>query len=196
LIKLIILFYLINYFIISQTFDFEKNYIDTPLIFSHETVLEGISKIVPVGGDFSKFSKIELSKVKKDVLEPSTWLKDKMYSETGDIAKLERILRSKDSPLSDPIFDQFKHLPIYIDNTLELLANNPLTFCNEIYKQYNKTGVLFDLSCTIPFGFFNKYLTLRLQYHNMIWYYTNIGSLNFYRYKELLSIAETFDIKK
>ena len=69
MIKLIILFYLINYFIISQTFDFEKNYIDTPLIFSHETVLEGISKIVPVGGDFSKFSKIELSKVKKDVLE-------------------------------------------------------------------------------------------------------------------------------
>ena len=196
LIKLILLILLLTKILIAQTFDYPKNYLEAPLIFSHETILEGISKIVPVGGDFSKYSKIELSRVKKDVLEPGTWLKDKIYNETGAIAMLENTLRSKDSPLSDPIFDQFKHLPMHIDNTLEVLSSNPLVFCNEVSKQYNKNGVFFELNCTIPFGFFNKYLILRLQFQDMVWYFKKITSLNYYRLIELLQIAETFDVKK
>ena len=196
LIKLVLLILLLNKILIAQTFEYSDNYLEAPLIFSHETILEGISKIVPVGGDFSRYSKIELSKVKKDVLEPSAWLKDKIYNETGDIAKLENTLRSKDSPLSDPIFDQFKHLPMHIDNTLEILSSNPLIFCNEVSKQYNKNGVFFELNCTIPFGFFNKYLILRLQFQDMVWYFKKITSLNYYRLKELLLIAETFNVKK
>ena len=196
LIKLVFLILLLNKILIAQTFEFSKNYLEAPLIFSHETILEGISKIVPVGGDFSKYSKIELSKVKKDVIEPGAWLKDKIYNETGDIAMLENTLRSKDSPLSDPIFDQFKHLPMHIDNTLELLSANPLIFCNQVSKQYNKKGVFFELNCTIPFGFFNKYLVLRLQFQDMVWYFKKITSLNYYRLKELLQIAETFDVRK
>ena len=109
--------------------------------------------------------------MKNDILEPHAWLKDKIYSETGDLANLESMLRSPDSPLSDPIFDQFKHLPMYIDDTLDILASNPLTFCNEISKQYNKSGVFFELNCTIPFGFFNKYLILRLQFQDLVWYF-------------------------
>ena len=196
LIKLVLLILLLNKILIAQTFEYSDNYLEAPLIFSHETILEGISKIVPVGGDFSRYSKIELSKVKKDVLEPSAWLKDKIYNETGDIAKLENTLRGKDSPLSDPIFDQFKHLPMHIDNTLEILSSNPLIFCNEVSKQYNKNGVFFELNCTIPFGFFNKYLILRLQFQDMVWYFKKITSLNYYRLKELLLIAETFNVKK
>ena len=196
LIKLVLLILLLNKTLLAQTFEYSNNYLEAPLIFSHETILEGISKIVPVGGDFSRYSKIELSKVKKDVLEPSAWLKDKIYNETGDIAKLENTLRSKDSPLSDPIFDQFKHLPMYIDNTLEILSSNPLIFCNEVSKQYNKNGVFFELNCTIPFGFFNKYLILRLQFQDMVWYFKKITSLNYYRLKELILIAETFNVKK
>ena len=196
LIKLILLILLLNKIIKAQTFEYSDNYLEAPLIFSHETILEGISKIVPVGGDFSRYSKIELSKVKKDVLEPSAWLKDKIYNETGDIAKLENTLRSKDSPLSDPIFDQFKHLPMHIDNTLEILSSNPLIFCNKVSKQYNKNGVFFELNCTIPFGFFSKYLILRLQFQDMVWYFKKITSLNYYRLKELLLIAETFNVKK
>ena len=196
LIKLVLLILLLNKTLIAQAFEYSDNYLEAPLIFSHETILEGISKIVPVGGDFSRYSKIELSKVKKDVLEPSAWLKDKIYNETGDIAKLENTLRSKDSPLSDPIFDQFKHLPMHIDNTLEILSSNPLIFCNEVSKQYNKNGVFFELNCTIPFGFFNKYLILRLQFQDMVWYFKKITSLNYYRLKELLLIAETFNVKK
>jgi len=195
-IKLILLILLLNKMPTAQTFKYSENYLEAPLIFSHETIIEGISKIVPIGGDFSKYSKIELSKVKNDVLEPSSWLKDKIYNETGDIAKLENTLRSKDSPLSDPIFDQFKHLPMHIDNTLELLSTNPLIFCNEVSKQYNKNGVFFELNCTIPFGFFNKYLILRLQFQDMLWYFKKITSLNYYRLKELLLIAETFNVKK
>ena len=196
LIKLALLILLLNKILIAQTFEYSDNYLEAPLIFSHETILEGISKIVPVGGDFSRYSKIELSKVKEDVLEPSAWLKDKIYNETGDIAKIENTLRSKDSPLSDPIFDQFKHLPMHIDNTLEILSSNPLIFCNEVSKQYNKNGIFFELNCTIPFGFFNKYLILRLQFQDMVWYFKKITSLNYYRLKELLLIAETFNVKK
>ena len=196
LIKLVLLILLLNKTLVAQTFEYSDNYLEAPLIFSHETILKGISKVVPVGGDFSRYSKIELSKVKNDVLEPSAWLKDKIYDETGDTAKLENTLRSKDSPLSDPIFDQFKHLPMHIDNTLEILSSNPLIFCNEVSKQYNKNGVFFELNCTIPFGFFNKYLILRLQFQDMVWYFKKITSLNYYRLKELLLIAETFNVKK
>ena len=119
----------------SQSFEYSRDFLEAPLIFSQETTLKGISKIVPIEDDFSRYSKIELSKVKKDILEPSEWLRDRLFSETGEIVDLERVLRSKDSPLSDPIFDQFKHLPMYIDNTIELLATNPLVFCNNVSKK-------------------------------------------------------------
>ena len=196
LIKVIFLLLSLNIKLFAQTFEYSKNYIEAPLIFSYETTLEGISKIVPIGGDFSKYSKIELSKVKNDIIEPTAWLKDKIYDETGEVVELENTLRSEDSPLSDPIFDQFKHLPMYIDNTIEQLAANPLIFCNQVSKQYNKNGVFFELNCTIPFGFFNKYLVLRLQFQDMVWYFSRITSLNYYRLKDLLIIAETFNAKK
>ena len=196
LIKATILLFLLNSKSFAQTFEFSEKYIEAPLIFSYETTLEGISKIVPVGGDFSRYSKIELSKVKNDIIEPAAWLKDKIYDETGEIVELENTLRSEDSPLSDPIFDQFKHLPMYIDNTIEQLASNPLIFCNQVSKQYNKNGVFFELNCTIPFGFFNKYLILRLQFQDMVWYFSKVTSLNYYRLKDLLVIAETFTAKK
>ncbi len=196
LIKVIFLLFSLNSKLFAQTFEYSENYIEAPLIFSHETNLEGISKIVPIGGDFSQYSKIELSKVKNNIIEPTAWLKDKIYDETGEIVELENTLKSEDSPLSDPIFDQFKHLPIYIDNTIEQLASNPLIFCNQISKQYNKNGVFFELNCTVPFGFFNKYLILRLQFQEMVWYFSKITSLNYYRLKDLLIIAETFTVKK
>ena len=193
---LLTLFLLLNKISYSQSFEFTKDYIEAPLIFSHETILKGISIIKPVGGNFSKYSKIELSKVSTDIIEPNMWLKDKLFSELGEIAKIERLLRSQDSPLSDPVFEQFKHLPMHIDDTLEQLVANPFVFCNDIQKQYNKEGVFFDLNCTVPFGFFNKYLILRLQFEDMMWYFTKITSLNYNRFIDLINIAETFSTKK
>lgn len=193
---LLTLFLLLNKISYSQSFEFNKDYIEAPLIFSHETILKGISIIKPVGGNFSKYSKIELSKVSTDIIEPNMWLKDKLFSELGEIAKIERLLRSEDSPLSDPVFEQFKHLPMHIDDTLEQLVANPFVFCNDIQKQYNKEGVFFDLNCTVPFGFFNKYLILRLQFEDMMWYFTKITSLNYNRFIDLINIAETFSAKK
>ena len=196
LIKALFFLYFLNNLLFSQSFRIPENYIEAPLIYSHETFLEGISTIVPIGEYFSKYSKIELSKVNKDIFEPKGWLKDKIFDESGEISHTERLLRSKDSPLSDPIFDQFKHLPMYIDNTLEILATNPLAFCNPITQKYNKKGIFYELNCTIPFGFFHKYLVLRVQFENMQWFFTKVTSLNYYRMQELLSIAETFEIKK
>ena len=80
------------------------------LIYSHETNLKGISKITPVKDSFSKHTVLELSLVKTNINYPSKWLKDKIFDELGDIAETERLIRSKDSPLSDPVFEQFKHL--------------------------------------------------------------------------------------
>ena len=193
---LLSLFLLLNKISYSQSFEFTKDYIEAPLIFSHETILKGISIIKPVGGNFSKYSKIELSKVSTDIIEPNMWLKDKLFSELGEIAKIERLLRSEDSPLSDPVFEQFKHIPMYIDDTLKQLVANPFVFCNDIQKQYNKEGVFFDLNCTVPFGFFNNYLILRLQFEGMVWYFTKITSLNYNRFIDLINIAETFSAKK
>ena len=194
----ILIIFLIFYtkVLFSQTYKVPENYIEAPLIFSHETVLRGISLIMPVKTEFSKYSRIELSKVKKNILEPTKWLQDKFHDELGNIAEIERLLRNKDSPLADPIFDQFKHLPMYIEDTLNQLVINPSVFCNPIQKNYNKTGIVFDLECTIPFGFFNKYLILRLQFENMVWYFTKITSLNYNRLIELRNIAESFQIKK
>ncbi len=194
----ILIIFLIFYtkVLFSQTYKVPENYIEAPLIFSHETVLRGISLIMPVKTEFSKYSRIELSRVKKNILEPTKWLQDKFHDELGNIAETERLLRSKDSPLADPIFDQFKHLPMYIEDTLNQLVINPSVFCNPIQKNYNKMGIVFDLECTIPFGFFNKYLILRLQFENMVWYFTKITSLNYNRLIELRNIAESFQIKK
>ena len=194
----ILIIFLIFYtkVLFSQTYKVPENYIEAPLIFSHETVLRGISLIMPVKTEFSKYSRIELSRVKKNILEPTKWLQDKFHDELGNIAETERLLRSKDSPLADPIFDQFKHLPMYIEDTLNQLVINPSVFCNPIQKNYNKMGIVFDLECTIPFGFFNEYLILRLQFENMVWYFTKITSLNYNRLIELRNIAESFQIKK
>ena len=109
---LLTLFLLLNKISYSQSFEFTKDYIEAPLIFSHETILKGISIIKPVGGNFSKYSKIELSKVSTDIIEPNMWLKDKLFSELGEIAKIERLLRSEDSPLSDPVFSVNKEILI------------------------------------------------------------------------------------
>ena len=55
------LFLLLNKTSLSQSFEFTKDFIEAPLIFSHETILKGISIIKPVGGVFSKYSKTNVS---------------------------------------------------------------------------------------------------------------------------------------
>ena len=181
---------------LSQIFDVPDYLIESPLIYSHETNLKGISRITPVKDSFSKYTVLELSLVKTNINYPSKWLKDKIFDELGNIAETERLIRSKDSPLSDPVFEQFKHLPFYIDDTLEQLALNPLVFCNKINMLYNATGKFYELNCTIPFGFFNKYLIMRLQYKENLWYFTKIMTLNYNRLIELISVAESFKIIK
>ena len=43
----------------------------------------------------------------------------------------------------------------------------------------------YELNCTIPFGFFNNYIIMRLQYSKNLWYFTKIMSLNYDRIIEL-----------
>ena len=190
--KLFFFFLLSNNILYSQSFEIPKDFIEGPLIFPHETIITGITKVLPVSNYFSKYSYIELSKVNKKVNNPNLWLEDKLYDELGSIADLERLLRNKDSPFSDPIFNQFKNIPLHINDTLEQLAINPLTYCDSISKLLNFSGTFIELNCTVPFGFYNKYLILRLQYYEDIWYFKKITSLSYKRIKELVRIAETF----
>ncbi len=182
--------------VLAQTFDISEYFIESPLIYSHETNLKGISRITPIKDNFSKYSVLELSLVRTNINYPSKWLKDKVFDELGNIIETERLIRSKDSPLADPIFEQFKHLPFYIDDTIEQLAINPLVFCKKIDMLYNASGKFYELNCTVPFGFFNNYLIMRLQYKENLWYFTKIMTLNYDRLLELIAIAETFKVGK
>ena len=182
--------------VLAQTFDISEYFIESPLIYSHETNLKGISRITPIKDNFSKYSVLELSLVRTNINYPSKWLKDKVFDELGNIIETERLIRSKDSPLADPIFEQFKHLPFYIDDTIEQLAINPLVFCKKIDMLYNASGKFYELNCTVPFGFFNNYLIMRLQYKENLWYFTKIMTLNYNRLIDLISVAETFKIIK
>ena len=181
---------------LGQIYKIPDNFIEGPFIYSYETNLKGISRVTPVGDIFSNYSSLELSLVKSSyIISPNEWLKDKIYDVLGEIAETERLLRNKDSPLSDPIFEQFKHLPIFVDDTMKQLALNPLVFCKKIASLYNKTGKFFELNCTIPFGFFNNYLILRLQNEKKNWYFTKITTLNYNRMLDFLIIADSFQIK-
>ena len=143
--RFILLLFFISFFfkLFSQSFEYNSEFIEGPLIFSHETIIKGIIKIVPVGKDFSNYSGIELSKVNNELIDPEKWLYDKIYDELGDIAETERLLNSKDSPFSDPVFKQFKNIPLHIKDTLLQLTNDPLVFCRNINRHYNNAGVFF-----------------------------------------------------
>ena len=182
---------------LGQIYKIPDNFIEGPFIYSYETNLKGISRVTPVGDIFSNYSSLELSLVKSSYIRsPNEWLKDKIYDVLGEIAETERLLRNKDSPLSDPIFEQFKHLPIFVDDTMQQLALNPLVFCKKIASLYNKAGKFYELNCTIPFGFFNNYLILRLQNEKKNWYFTKITTLNYNRLLDFLIIADSFQIYK
>ena len=182
---------------LGQIYKIPDSFIEGPFIYSYETNLKGISRVTPVGDIFSNYSSLELSLVKSSYIRfPNEWLKDKIYDVIGEIAETERLLRNKDSPLSDPIFEQFKHLPIFVDDTMKQLALNPLVFCKKIASLYNKTGKFYELNCTIPFGFFNNYLILRLQNEKKNWYFTKITTLNYNRLLDFLIIADSFQIYK
>ena len=192
----VFLYLFIKNYTFAQSFKLTDGFIESPLIYSYETNLKGISKVTPVGDHFSKYSSLELSLVKSlNIKQPSKWLEDKIYDVLGDIAETERILNSEDSPLADPIFKQFKHLPFFIEDTMEQLALNPLVFCKKINVLYNKAGKYYELNCTVPFGFFNNYLLMRLQNKNNVWYFTKINTLNYNRLIDFLVIADSFYVK-
>ena len=79
---------------------------------------------------------------------------------------------------------------------MEQLALNPLVFCKKINVLYNKGGKYYELNCTVPFGFFNNYLLMRLQNKNNVWYFTKINTLNYNRLIDFLVIADSFHVEE
>ena len=116
LIKVIFFLFLLNSKLFAQTFEYSKNYLEAPLIFSHETTIEGISKIVPIGGDFSKYSKIELSKVKNDIIcldnFDDSLINDHLY--TRNLPEVDLLIRtSGEQRISNFLLWQIAYAELY-----------------------------------------------------------------------------------
>ena len=194
---LIILTLLINIKLVySQDFIIPKEFIDVPLIHTPSSNLKGIFKVIPNKSMFSNYTSIELSLVNESISSPAKWIKDYLYSQLGNIAETERLLRDEDSPFADPIFNSFKKTPLNIEDTLFQLANNPFVFCQGPYSISKRLLKFNELSCIFPFGLYRKYVIIRLQFIKNKWFLIKIDSFNENRINQLYTIANSFYLKE
>ncbi len=194
----LVLFFLLisSSFVNSQDFIIPKSFKDVPLLHMPRSNLEGIFKIIPNSGLFSMSSSIELSIINENILSSTNWIKDYLYGQLGNIAETERMLRSVDSPFSDPIFNDYKKKPLYIEDTLFQLTNNPFVFCQGPYVSSEKMQKFKELSCIFPFGLFRKYVIIRLVFIEKKWFLIKLESFNENRINQLYSIANSFYMKE
>ena len=179
---------------LGQNFEVPDDFIDAPLVHEYKKPMKGIMRIVPIKGVFSKYTSIELSQIESRFIDPTKWLKDNLEDQLGSVAETERILQSPDSPFLDPNFDWIRHMLPKINETIDTLANNPLSFCEGPNLKYNRSGELEEIFCIFKFGLFRHYLILRLQNNDGIYYFTKIETLNERRLITLLTIADTFKV--
>ena len=101
---------------LGQIYKIPDSFIEGPFIYSLKQL--GISRVTPVGDIFSNYSSLELSLVKSSYIRfPNEWLKDKYMMYWVKLPKQKDLLEPKDSPLSDPIFEQF-NICLYLLMTL------------------------------------------------------------------------------
>ena len=194
ILSLVVCFY--SSIVFSQSLELPEDFIDAPLVHEYAKPMKGIMRIVPINGVFSKYTSIELSQIESKFINPSKWLKENLEDQLGSIAETERIIQSPDSPFLDPNFDWIRNTIPKINEAIDTLASNPLSFCEGPSLKYNKSGELEEIFCIFKFGLFRHYLVLRVQNTNGIYYFTKIETLNERRLITLLTIADTFEAGK
>jgi len=199
------LFYLIilNIIICSPTyandtyekFYYSKEFKEMPLVTNYNESLIGIIEITSLNHIFGKYNSLKLYKTKQNNIKSGEWLESRLEHEIKQIGNIERVLRSIDSPLKDSVFDYAKSSLPLIDETIKKASFEPMWFCEHLKKSYNKEGMYYQLYCIFPLGMFKYYFAMRLQKINDIHYYTAISSLNNLRFRNILNIADTFELK-
>ena len=179
-----------------ESFIIPKDFEEKALVLNYNDSLTGIITISPKENIFSKYTWLNLYKLKVNNLNYESWLLDRLYNEVHNIIKVERLIRGPDSPIKDTLFDSARSSVPAIDDTLKKATLNPEWFCDSITKGFNTEGEYYQLYCMYPLGGFRFYLVLRLQNINNIYYYISASSLNNVRLRKVLEIADSFSLNK
>jgi len=179
-----------------ERFIIPKDFEEKALVLNYNDSLTGIITITPVENIFSKYTWLNLYKLKINELNSNTWLYDRLQKEVHNIIKVERLIRGPDSPIRDTLFDSVRSSVPAIDDTIKKATLNPDWFCDSINKGFNSEGQYHQLYCIYPLGGFKFYLVLRLQKINNVYYYIASSSLNNIRIRKILEIADSFSINK
>lgn len=177
-----------------ESFIIPKDFEEKPLVLNYNDSLTGIITISPVENIFSKYTWLNLYKVKNNNLNSNTWLYDRLHKEIHNIIIVERLIRGPDSPIRDTLFDSIRLSVPAIDDTIKKATHNPDWFCDSINRGFNGEGEYSQLYCVYPLGGFKFYLVLRLQKINNVYYYISASSLNNIRLRKVLEIADSFSI--
>lgn len=152
----------------------------------------GLVTVRPEDGAFSGLSHVAVREVAGDIDDPDAWLEDRMSADVDGAVAVEDMLRSPDSPFSDPAFDRLRESLPKLFSGLEELARMPLRFCEGPKGADNASGSLRELSCEFELGPFRQFVVLRLQEVGGRWYYTEMRAMNERRLRHLVAIANSF----
>lgn len=177
-----------------ESFIIPKDFEEKTLVLNYNDSLTGIITISPVENIFSKYTWLNLYKLKNNNLNSNTWLYDRLHKEIHNIIIVERLIRGPDSPIRDTLFDSIRLSVPAIDDTIKKATLNPDWFCDSINRGFNGEGEYSQLYCVYPLGGFKFYLVLRLQKINNVYYYISASSLNNIRLRKVLEIADSFSI--
>ena len=180
---------------IYESFKFNSEFKEIAFVNNYNEYINGVFQIISTNNIFGKYNSIKLYKFNEKNINKTKWLTDRLYNEIKYLGEVERLLRSSDSPLNDSVFEYAKSSLPLIDDTIKKATFEPMWFCEHIKKAYNKEGEYYQLSCIFPLGMFKYYMTLRLQNIGNINYYKLITSLNNKRFKDIINIADSFELK-
>ena len=180
---------------IYESFKFNSDFKEIAFVNNYNEYINGVFQIISTNNIFGKYNSIKLYKFSEKNINKTKWLTDRLYNEIKYLGEVERLLRSSDSPLNDSVFEYAKSSLPLIDDTIKKATFEPMWFCEHIKKSYNKEGEYYQLSCIFPLGMFKYYMTLRLQNIGNINYYKLITSLNNKRFKDIINIADSFELK-
>lgn len=197
---IVFLFFIFNYSYahsndIYEKFIYSPDFVENTLVTNYNESVTGIIEIISTNKIFGKYNSLKLYKIFQKDIMTSEWLESRLEHEIKNIGYIERILRGPDSPLKDSVFDYAKSSLPLIDETIKKASFEPMWFCEHLKKSYNKEGEYFQLYCIFPLGMFKYYLALRLQKIGDMHYYTVINSLNNIRFRNILDIADSFEIQ-
>lgn len=158
-----------------------------------ETSLAPVLEVRPEEGAFSDLSSLSLYEVEEPVVDPETWLKERV---TLNILQSDgnpnEWLNSPDSPFGDMGSGILGDLLPELIEGMNSLGRLPLEGCTDPVLDENEVGSYYRLDCDWGIGPLHRYHQLRLQEVDGTWYLTSIETMNERRLRHLVAIANAF----